>query len=319
MDQNSDYVAVCRYMFIHMFIYCIFFLYFRFKFAWFEYPIVSEMTYTAMGRARRMVNGFMSDFMEGWQEDRAKEQYRIGSKAAEITADDYFDYQSSRINAFYSPNRRVNEFIENSSESILVKKVDPKLSGVVEMLKNLQPKEKSNITSEPFNYSHKLSMASSAKNNSGDEIKIAFRDHRSVQVERLSTYFVPPPLSQQRLEVNKKTPSLSYNTEETPVTKPVYKIKRIGNSPFPKFEDLPPADYSYVKNGVHHHIHDLRKNKSPRPSKKGEWLSFDFEDAILSVMGLSHPGRSVKHSAAKCSKIYIFQVILRFVQTALVG
>lgn len=281
-----------------------------------------------MGRARRMVNGFMSDFMEGWQEDRANEQYRIGNKAAEITANDYFDYQSSRINAVYSPNRRINEFIGNSPENVLVKKVDSKLIGVVEMLKNLQPKNKSKTTSaenfidgiESQNYSHIIPTANNAdqylwensrdvilsSSKLGGEKKVA---KRSAPV--LPTIFVPPPQSQQLPEFN-KSPFLPL----TPASKRVYNTV---SAALPKFEDLPPADYSYVKNGVHHHVHDLRKNKSPRPSKKGEWLSFDFEDAILSVMGLSHPGRSVKHSAAKCSKIYIFQVILRFIQTALVG
>jgi hypothetical protein len=66
----------------------------------------------------------------------------------------------------------------------------------------------------------------------------------------------------------------------------------------------------YFKDGVYHHVHDLRKNK--RPPRGGGWLSFDFTETILTALGLPPPGRSLaKPTAAACGKSYIVNVFLR--------
>lgn len=291
------------------------------------------MSYTAMGRARRMVNNFMSDFMDGWKEDRAHAQYRIGNEVGTLSED--YDYQSSDINAVYGPNRRFSEIIQKPKENILVQKMDPKLIGVVDMLKKLEPKTNSslksdvkpsvetqgwktvqhsqNILASPF--LNRSSPAQYLRSPSGvspivvaDKTTSGKRELRNMREEKRNY--------NQFVVKNNVPPRFSI-----PKNNPVYKIDRIGYVPsnLPKLQDLPPADYSFVKNGVHHHIHDLRKNKIPLHSKKTEWISADFADTIMSLLGLTHPGRSVKHSATKCTKIYALQFVLRFIRSAFVG
>lgn len=266
------------------------------------------MTYTAMGRARRTLNRFMSDVMEGWKEDRAKGHYRIDNNVGDII-DDY-DYGNSDINSVYSPNRRFSEIIRKPQQNILVKKIDPKLTGVVDMLKNLQPKTNSTRKNNDPIVATKWETSNHPKN-----IFIPQNVNRSFPDQHLVENLKPLPLTLGKRNAKQFMPS----PLPAPKVAPVYKTDRIDHSHLPKFEDLPPADFSFIKHGVHHHIHDLRKHKLPLPKKHVEWISADFADTILSAFGLSTPGRSVKHTIAKCSKIYILQAVIRFIRTALVG
>lgn len=128
-----------------------------FKYAWHTYPIIPEgnnniyachviefisfsplvysVTYSAMGRAQRMVGHFMQEFVQGYMNSLMQyDQERISAKVAQTTADDYYDYQN-RFTSNYGPQRRNDEHVQPPNQ-----KIDPKIAAVVEMLKNLKPK-----------------------------------------------------------------------------------------------------------------------------------------------------------------------------------
>lgn len=325
-----------------------------------------------MGRARRMVNGFVDDFMSGFRDSQSKDHYRISNKVAETTADDFFDYQSSnqvyKVYDDYGPYRRVSNrgvfSQQQSPEDVpLIEKANPEqLNNVVELLKNLQPKL--NASDFVVRMSRHIKSLQQRKSNNrqqfrtinddGDEIRYFAKHNEGGQVENATR----PAIN--NLAENKAAATVvvegrsSFTSNALPTSKP--KIDRAYSygpppsnsygppppshsygpppaasygpppsesygtpSKLPKFNELPPADYSYYKDGTHYHVHDLRKNKGPIPVKGGGWLSIDFEEAILSALGLSNPGRSHAPTVTKCSKIYIFNAILRFFQTALIG
>jgi hypothetical protein len=291
---------------------------------------VPEITYTAMGRARRFVSGFMQDFMQGFVEERSKDHHRIGDKVAATTADDYYDYQSNQGYSNYGPYRRISDFPNNSPQNVpLVEKSNPQLNNVVEMLKNLQPK--TNVSDFVIRLARHLSSQPRKPNNvqqfrfvsdDGDEIRYFAKNHQR-DAAKVSGNTTKPAISEAKeskvdaVVVEGRSSVASNNA--APVVERAYNYGPPSKG-LPSYNELPPPDYSYYKNGIHHHVHDLRKNKGPLPGKgSGGWLKFDFEEAILSALGLSQPGRSIKPTVTKCSKIYAFRAILRFFQTALIG
>lgn len=85
------------------------------------------------------------------------------------------------------------------------------------------------------------------------------------------------------------------------------------NNHFSNIVNLPPPDYTYYEKGTFHHIHDLRHSK-PVADVSPKWLSDsnrDFENAIVSVMGLGPPGVVAKASIKKCGINYIIGALLR--------
>lgn len=296
-----------------------------FKYAWYTYPIIPEVTVSALGRARRMISGFMYNFWEGYADEQANAQYRISSKVADMTAEDYYDYKNNEVrDGAYGPFRRDGNYANIKPENVpIVEKLNPKLTNVVEMLKNLQPKANASDfvirlirhMKSPPNNIHQFHFV----NDDGDKIK--YHRHDEARDDEIA---IRPAINETKVNtVEKGRSAMASNLG--PVTKPI--VDRIGFDVIPpglpSFSELPSADYTYYENGVYHHVHDLRHIKGHYPQKKkrnsGGWLSFDFEDAILTALGLSHPGRSVKPSVIKCSKIYAFQAVLRFIQSAFVG
>jgi hypothetical protein len=238
------------------------------------------------------------------------------------------EYFIAQSDGFEDTNfRRVGDFASVLPENApLIEKTNPdKLNSVVEMIMNLQPKANA---SQPAKTSVKQPRELSAAQHirrarsSGDEAAV----------------------SESRAFAPKGNPPMA----GLPPSERAYSYAPPRNIPLVK--KLPPADYTYVKNGVYHHVHDFRKTKPKYPrtkvnyqehasdgpgyvqghvyeeadsevaaSGKGGWLKFDFSEAIMTTLGLPHPGRSLVPTIGKCSKIYIFQVILRFFQKILVG
>lgn len=273
----------------------------------------------AMGRARRMVSGFMQDFLHGFIEEQSKDHNRISNKVAETTADDYYDYQRKQEFPVYGPFRRVGDHASNLPENVpIVEKLNPQLENVVDMLKNLQPK--GNISDFVIRLARHIRSLPRNPNNAqqfynGDEIRYFTKQHHRDEA-RADGNATKPSISKVDVIVAGRS-SLSSN--RMPIAQPnIDRIAHVQGPPpgLPSYNDLPPADYSYYENGIHHHVHDLRKDKRTPAVKGGGWLAFDFEETILQALGLSHPGRSVKPSVVKCSKLYIFNVILRWFQTS---
>lgn len=297
-----------------------------------------------MGRARRFVSGFVSDFMQGFmnqQHQQEYDQYRVSSKVADMTAQDYYEYQAS--NQFEThvdpqvdgPFRRVGDHAANLPENVpTTEKLDPMLDNVVEMLKNLQPKANisdfvirmaRHIKSQPrkSNNAHQFRFVS----DDGDDIRYFSKNHKfddekdetaSPVINRTSEVKTSPV---DRVDVSEARLFNKQQQQQKPIRPypQTHGYSYSGPPPgLPSYNELPPADYTYYKNGVYHHVHDLRKNKKSIPVKGGGWLKFDFEDAILNVLGLG-TARSAKPTVVKCSKNYIFHVILRCIQTALLG
>lgn len=282
-----------------------------FKYAWFTYPVTQEITYAAMGRAKRLVSGFMEDFMTGFAEQRSKDQHHsISEKVAATTADDFYNFQDNEAHSNYGPFRRVSNHDDNVP---LVEKTNPQLSSVVELLKNLQPK--ANVSDFVIRLARHIKNQPRKPNNvqqfrfvsdDGDEIRYFAKQHQ--RDEAKASVNTTKPIN----DVVEARSSVGSNDKRAYSYGPP-------PSGLPSFNELPSADYSYYKQGTYYHVHDLRKDKKPAPVKGGQWLKFDFEEAILSAMGVSHPGRSLKPTVAKCSKIYAFNFVLRCVQTLLLG
>lgn len=330
-----------------------------FKYAYFTYPVVPEVTHAVMGRARRMVNGFMNDFWRGYAEEQAKDHHRISNKVAETTADDYIDYQTFQPFPIVQPFRRVGNHADNLPDNVPIRvekinplpveKSNPLVANVVEMLKNLQPKKKVddfvNKLARKFTGGRLTFRHGDNDNEIGDFAKPHHDDGAKVNKNTTLSSISngngddPPPgeprnskISPDDFALFKRDASRDVNNGEgrnlaPPNLKPMQQHLTIDRAGFvygapqglPTYNHLPPADYTYVKDGVHHHVHDLRKNKPHYPpsdshSSKGGWLSADFEDTILEVMGLSDPGRSAAPSVLKCSKVYVFQKVLRIFQ-----
>lgn len=278
-----------------------------------------------------MISSFMYNFWEGYADEQSNTHYRISNKVADMTADDYYDYKSNQAYPEYGPFRRDGNYANIVPEKApLVQKSNPQLVNVVEMLKNLQPKTNvSDFVTRPAR--HMKSQPQTPHNvhqfrvvnDDGDEIRYFSKTHRHDEAKNDGNT-AKPAISENKADaVVEGRSSMASNVG--PITKP--NVDRIGFDVLPpglpSFSELPEADYTYYENGVYHHVHDLRHEKGYYPQKKkrgsGGWLSFDFEDAILSALDLSHPGRSVKPTIVKCSKIYAFQVVLRFIQSAFVG
>lgn len=274
-----------------------------------------------------MISGFMYNFWEGYAEEQSNIHYRISNKVADMTADDYYDYKSNQIYPEYGPFRRDGNYASVVPEKApIVEKYNPQLVNVVEMLKNLEPKSNvsdfvirlaRHIKSQPLKPQNVQLFR--VINGDGEEIRYFSKNHHHDMAEKDGNA-AKPAISEIKADVvNEGRSSVASNTKPN--------VDRIGfdviQPGLPSFNELPTADYTYYEDGVYHHIHDLRHIKGHYPQKKkrgsGGWLSFDFEDAILTALGLSHPGRSVKPSIVKCSKIYAFQVVIRFIQSAFGG
>lgn len=281
-----------------------------------------------MGRARRMVNGFMHDFWRGYAEEKEKEQYRISSKVADMTADDYYEYKNSQLHSSYEPFRRVDTYAGNLPENVpIIQKSNPQIANVVEMLKNLEPK--ANITDFIVRLARHIKSQPQKPHNAqqfrfvsddGDEIR-NFSNHHRRNETKVVNNVTKPTIKATKADgvVVEGRSVVASNIRPFPVPN----VDRVyQNGPpegLPSFNELPPADYSYYKNGVHHHVHDLRKEKGTYPVKGGGWLSVDLEENILSALGLSHPGRSVIPSVLGCSKSYALQVVFRFFKKVFFG
>lgn len=275
-----------------------------------------------------MVNGFVHDFWRGYADEKEKEQYRISNKVADMTADDYYEYKSNQIHSNYGPFRRVDKFAGNRPENVpIIQKSNPQLVNVVEMLKNLQPK--ANLTDFVVRLARHIKSQPRKPHNAqqfryvsddGDEIRYYSKLHRHDEKKAVGNA-TKPAISTSEAEGVTVEGRSSVGSNILPFATPnVDRISQKYGPPegLPSFNELPPADYSYYKDGVHHHVHDLRKEKGTYPIKGGGWLKIDFEEAILSALGLTQ-GRSAKPSIVKCSKVYAFQAVLRFFQTAFLG
>lgn len=83
---------------------------------------------------------------------------------------------------------------------------------------------------------------------------------------------------------------------------------------YSKLINLPAPDYTYYEKGTFYHVHDLRRNK-PARDVSPKWLgndNHDFENAILTALGLGPPGRVIKPSIKICSTKYIVSALFRF-------
>lgn len=125
------------------------------KYAWYHYPVVSDVTYATLGNARKQVSSFMEDIMRGFTQSYYNaDQQVISAKVAQTTDDDYYDYQQNyqqnqMMTQAYSPSRRIGKYEgeiypENQQNVQVIEKADPKLVPIVDMLKNLQPKVNEN-------------------------------------------------------------------------------------------------------------------------------------------------------------------------------
>jgi hypothetical protein len=77
--------------------------------------------------------------------------------------------------------------------------------------------------------------------------------------------------------------------------------------------NLPPPDHTYFKDGTYYHIHDLRAEKGVYGGPK--FLrsdNDDFENAILSLLGLGPPGKFLKPTISVCSQQYAISALVRF-------
>lgn len=86
------------------------------------------------------------------------------------------------------------------------------------------------------------------------------------------------------------------------------------NNHYSKLINLPAPDYTYYEKGTFYHVHDLRHNK-PSRDVAPKWLgddNHDFENAILTALGLGPPGRVIKPSIKICSTKYIVSALFRF-------
>ncbi|CRL01347.1 CLUMA_CG014227, isoform A [Clunio marinus] len=297
-----------------------------------------------MGRARQMLSGFMQEFRNGFIEGQSYDDYRISSKVAETTADDYYDYHRNQAYMQYGPFKRVGNHATNLPENVkIVNKSDPKLIDALEMLKNLQPKRNtSELVNRLARHLKSLKLKSNNDqqfrfvNDDGDEVKYFPKyNQRHDDADKINNK--NSTVSNSTVENNKNITKASDGVVVEARSSPKMKISQTAQpkigyaygppAGLPTYNQLPPPDYSYYKDGVYHHVHDLREEKHvPSASSHhsssnggGGWLGFDFEDTILSALGLEPPGRSSEPSVSKCSKGYIFGIFIRYLQTALVG
>jgi hypothetical protein len=263
-----------------------------------------------MGQARKAVSGFMQDFMQGFAQSTQQhggydsgynDMHRISDKVAATTADDYYDYQSK--NSVNQPFRRVGDHAANLPENApLVEKPAPEVANIVEMLKHLQPKQ--NVTDFVIRLARHIKSQPRKPNKAqqfrfvsedGDEIKYYAKQHHgdAANVTKSSA-------------ISKTSEIVEGGKAES--------ARVFSHHPphgLPSYENLPAATKTYFKNGVYHHVHDLRKNAIPPKRSTPGWMAFNFEETILQALGLTHPGRSAKPTVVKCSKSYAFHVIAR--------
>jgi hypothetical protein len=115
------------------------------KYAWYNYPVVPEITYSAIGRAKRAFGGFVQDFMHGFQESQNQHYYsqqRISNNIADVSVDDYADYQS-RVNIEkYNVLRRNDEIPQPQvqQQQQQLPQADPQVVLLADFLKHLKPK-----------------------------------------------------------------------------------------------------------------------------------------------------------------------------------
>lgn len=315
-----------------------------FKYAWFNYPIVPEMSHAVMSRASRMVNGLMSDFMEGYRNanrnppqhsspqyanpEYSSPDFRISNKVAAMTEDDYYDYRTQQVLQNLGPFRRVGGAADDSSEKApAIGKLDPKVANVVEMLKHLQPKGNASefvtrlarhLRSPPqmLNNVQPLRVASDG----GRRVRYFIKNRHNDDGVRSIGNVTKPTI--RRTNYGNGDDGRAYGLVPPPLG-PSFKTDRLGfdgaeslGPPpgLPSFSQLPPADYTYFEDGVYHHVHDLRQDKGSHGQDEG---FFDLEEVILQALGLTQ-ARSAP-TILKCGKHYVFSAILRFFQTALLG
>lgn len=124
------------------------------RYAWYHYPIISDVTYAVLGKARSKVTTFFDEIGMGFSNAFYGGQQVISAKVAQSTDEDYYDYQQNHqqnqmMTQDYSPSRRIGKhegeiYPENQQNVRVIEKADPKLVPIVDMLKNLQPKVNQN-------------------------------------------------------------------------------------------------------------------------------------------------------------------------------
>lgn len=300
-----------------------------FRYAWFNYPIVPEMSHAVMSRASRMVNSFMGDFWTEYARDRRNNlEYRVSSKVAAMTADDYREYRAKQVYQNLGPFRRVGDAVDDSPENApLIEKLDPKLVNVVELLKNLQPK--ANASEFVTRLARHMKSQPQLRNNvqrfrvisdNGKNVRYFIKNRPSDDGQQPSGNMTKPAI--RRTNYDNGDDGKAYGL----VPPPVGLLKAIDRLGFgavedvgpphglPSFSELPPADYTYVEDGVYHHVHDLRHVKGSHGEESG---GIDLEEVILQALGLT-TARSAP-TMLRCSGSYVLTAILRFFQTSLLG
>lgn len=235
--------------------------------AWFKYPVMAEVTYTTLGRARHMVTTFFEDFVQGFLESQRGSAYqpeiqqphhhphegytysRVSNKISDMTAPDYYDYQNNVGTQEYGPSRRIgDQNVQAMPQDIqnlkVIEKADPKLISVVDMLKNLQPKVNQNDSfiiryARALNlYSQKLQSSSS----DDDDEKM-----RSISKDKIKKYRKKYQRdSSNGTSVSTAAYSSSIHANKTREGRSMGANRRVlvpGVPPgLPSYDELPPAD-----------------------------------------------------------------------------
>lgn len=293
-----------------------------FQYAWFNYPIVPEMSHTVMSRASRMVNGFMNDFWSGYggRDRRNDPAYRVSSNVAAMTADDYYEYRNKQLLHNLGPYRRVGNVYADSQENVpLIEKIDPKVANVVEMLKTLQPK--ANASEFVTRFARNLRSQPQLPNNvqrfvssDGRNVRYFIKNHSSDDGLQSGGNATKPAIRRSNYDIGDDGRAYILPPLDPFKTDRLGGFEETGPLPgLPTFGQLPPADYTYFQDGVYHHVHDLRHDKGSHGGSGG----IDFEDLILQALGLTS-ARSAP-TMLHCSGRYALTAILRFFQTSFLG
>ncbi|XP_070507062.1 uncharacterized protein [Chironomus tepperi] len=300
------------------------------KYAWYHYPIVSDVTYATLGNARKMMTNFMEDVMRGFTESYYNSnQEVISAKVAQPTTyDDYYDYQQNQMmTQDYGPSRRIGKheseiYPENQQNVQVIEKADPKLVPIVDMLKNLQPKVNQNdgfiirYARALNSYSQYLSDEEKKLYVNKDKIRKYPKKHQHESTIKMNETSVGSVNSSSINEGRSMGNEFSNNRRVLVPGVP---------AGLPSFDELPPADYTYVKNNVVHHVHDLRNGNNQRPKRyffMDGFFSGNVEEKILSWMGYPRPDRSFgafKPTIADCVKAYGSSIVMRHVHMLLFG
>ncbi|KAL7041804.1 hypothetical protein ACKWTF_000900 [Chironomus riparius] len=299
------------------------------KYAWYHYPVVSDVTYATLGNARKQMSTFMEDIMRGFTQSYYNaDQQVISAKVAQTTDDDYYDYQQNyqqnqMMTQDYGPSRRIGKYEseiypENQQNVRVIEKADPKLVPIVDMLKNLQPKVNQN-DGFIIRYARALNSYLSDEEKklyvNKDKIRKYPKKHQHESTRKMNETSAGSVNSSSINEGRSMGDEFSNNRRVLVPGVP---------SGLPSYEELPPADYTYVKNNVVHHVHDLRNGKNPRPKRTfmDGFFSGNVEEKILNWMGYPRPDRSFgayKPTIADCVKGYGSSIVMRHVHMLLFG